>query len=152
MSKYEELSGLQGDLMGQDLMDDSVPMEQSDAPAENDVEAMKRRVKEMEEEVSRLKNMQNDLEADYEVTSTEEKAEIDSRSIYVGNVDYSVKPEMLQEHFKSCGTINRVTILCNKFNGSPKGYAYIEFSDPSLVANALVLNESVLCNRPLKVF
>ncbi|KAJ9089221.1 hypothetical protein DSO57_1015156 [Entomophthora muscae] len=152
MSKYEELSGLQGDLMGQDLMDDSVPMEQSDAPAENDVEAMKRRVKEMEEEVSRLKNMQNDLETDYEVTSTEEKAEIDSRSIYVGNVDYSVKPEMLQEHFKSCGTINRVTILCNKFNGSPKGYAYIEFSDPSLVANALVLNESVLCNRPLKVF
>ncbi|KAJ9089218.1 hypothetical protein DSO57_1015153 [Entomophthora muscae] len=166
MSKYSEFNGHQDDILGQDLMDDTVPMDQSDTPAENvglsiksriyivwDVEAMKRRVKEMEEEVSRLKNLQSELDKDFEAPSTEEeKAEIDSRSIYVGNVDYSVTPEMLQEHFKSCGTINRVTILCNKFNGSPKGYAYIEFSDPSLVANALVLNESVLVNRPLKVF
>jgi hypothetical protein len=30
-------------------------------------------------------------------------------------------------------------------------YAYVEFSEPSLVANALVLNESVFRGRNLKV-
>ena len=38
-----------------------------------------------------------------------------------GQVDYSSSPEELQEFFKSCGTINRVTILCDKFTGHPKG-------------------------------
>lgn len=39
---------------------------------------------------------------------------------FVGQVDYEVTPEELQAHFASCGTINRVTILCDKF-GQPKG-------------------------------
>ncbi|KAI0226375.1 hypothetical protein L0F63_002649, partial [Massospora cicadina] len=153
MAKYQEFTSLQEELMGQELIDDVVPMDQSQPLPDDELEAMKKRVKEMEEEVTRLKSIQTEMDKDFEAPSTEEeKAEIDSRSIYVGNVDYSVTPQILQEHFKSCGTINRVTILCNKYTGTPKGYAYIEFSDPSLVANALVLNESVLNNRPLKVF
>jgi polyadenylate-binding protein 2 len=52
---------------------------------------------------------------------TENKEEIDSRSIYIGNVDYSTTPEELQQHFQSCGTIQRVTILCDKHTGHPKG-------------------------------
>jgi polyadenylate-binding protein 2 len=40
----------------------------------------------------------------------------------VGNVDYSTSPEELQAHFQSCGSINRVTILLDKFTGHPKGY------------------------------
>ena len=36
-------------------------------------------------------------------------------------VDYSCTPEEVQEHFQSCGTVNRVTILIDKF-GQPKGY------------------------------
>ena len=47
--------------------------------------------------------------------------ETDEKSIYVGGVDYSTTPEELQDHFKSCGTIHRVTILCNKYTGQPKG-------------------------------
>lgn len=52
-------------------------------PSESDeIEAMKRRVKEMEEEAAKLREMQAKLE--------ENKAEIqddtDGRSIYVGNV------------------------------------------------------------------
>ena len=32
--------------------------------------------------------------------------EVDKRSVYVGNVDYEVTPEELQEHFKaSCGSV-----------------------------------------------
>ncbi len=46
---------------------------------------------------------------------------VDENSIYVGQVDYEVTPEELQAHFQGCGTINRVTILCDKFTGRPKG-------------------------------
>ena len=33
----------------------------------------------------------------------DEKEEIDTRSIYVGNVDYSVNPEELSSVFTGCG-------------------------------------------------
>jgi polyadenylate-binding protein 2 len=48
-------------------------------------------------------------------------------SIYVGQVDYSSTPEELLAHFESCGTVERVTIVCDKFTGKPKGFAYLEF-------------------------
>ncbi|KAE8225814.1 hypothetical protein CF319_g1509 [Tilletia indica] len=83
--------------------------------------------------------------------SEEEKEEVDSRSVYVGNVDYSTTPEDLHAHFSSCGNINRVTILCDKFTGHPKGYAYVEFADASLVTNAILLNESLFKGRLIKV-
>ncbi|KAL6980944.1 Polyadenylate-binding protein 1, variant 2 [Sarracenia purpurea var. burkii] len=79
-----------------------------------------------------------------------EKEEVDSRSIYVGNVDYSCTPEEVQQHFQSCGTVNRVTILTDKF-GQPKGFAYVEFVEIEAVQNALLLNESELHGRQLKV-
>lgn len=50
-----------------------------------------------------------------------------SKSIYVGQVDYSATPEELVSHFGACGTIERVTIMCDKFTGQPKGFAYLEF-------------------------
>ncbi|CAD6567432.1 MAG: cytoplasmic RNA-binding protein [Tremellales sp. Tagirdzhanova-0007] len=86
----------------------------------------------------------------------EESAAVDGRSVYIGNVDYGATPEEIQAHFQACGTINRVTILCDKFTGHPKGsnhgaYAYVEFSEPSIVQNALVLNESMFRGRLLSV-
>ncbi|WWC89775.1 uncharacterized protein L201_004701 [Kwoniella dendrophila CBS 6074] len=76
---------------------------------------------------------------------------VDSRSVYIGNVDYGATPEEIQAHFQACGTINRVTILCDKFTGHPKGYAYVEFAEPSIVQNAIVLNESMFRGRLITV-
>lgn len=145
-------------------------MSQDDGAVDEELEAMKQRVKEMEAEAAKLREMQAQVEKDMYKSSYSTnmmdtsgagypdpnadamaKAEIDSRSIYVGNVDYSSTPEEVQAHFQSCGTINRVTILCDKFTGSPKGFAYVEFADPSLVANALVLNDSLFKGRLIKV-
>jgi polyadenylate-binding protein 2 len=66
-------------------------------------------------------------------------------------VDYSCTPEEVQQHFQSCGTVNRVTILTDKF-GQPKGFAYVEFVEVDAIQNALLLNESELHGRQLKVF
>lgn len=80
---------------------------------------MKRRVAEMEEEAAKLREMQANL--DQQHTELNDKDDVDSRSIFVGNVDYSCSPEEVQAHFQSCGSINRVTILLDKFTGQPKG-------------------------------
>jgi polyadenylate-binding protein 2 len=85
------------------------------------------------------------------MTRTDSKEEIDRRSVYVGNVDYSSTPEEIQAHFQSCGVINRVTILCDKWTGHPKGFAYVEFADPNVVSNALALNDSLFKGRLIKV-
>lgn len=66
-------------------------------------------------------------------------------------MDWGSTPEEIQAHFQSCGTINRITILCDKWTGQPKGYAYVEFADPASVANAMVLNESLFRARLIKV-
>jgi RNA-binding proteins (RRM domain) len=53
-----------------------------------------------------------------------ENDERDSRSIFIGNVDYSTSTEELRNFFKECGDIERVTIPTDKFSKHPKGYAY----------------------------
>ncbi|TLS29667.1 hypothetical protein PpBr36_01892 [Pyricularia pennisetigena] len=118
---------------------------------QQEISAMKKRVAEMEEEAAKLREMQASLDSQSQELNTESRDDVDSRSIFVGNVDYSASPEEIQAHFQSCGSINRVTILLDKFTGQPKGFAYVEFTEPSLVAQALVLNESVFKGRNIKV-
>jgi len=103
----------------------------------------------MEEEDAKLRKMQDELENSQDVGVNKE--EVDARSIYVGNVDYTTTPEELQQHFHASGIINRVTIICDKFTGHPKGFAYVEFADKDSVGNAVLLNETLFKGRQLKV-
>lgn len=66
-------------------------------------------------------------------------------------VDYGATAEELEQHFHGCGAVNRVTILCNKYDGHPKGFAYIEFSEKDSVQMAMALDESLFRGRQLKV-
>ncbi|KAJ2958990.1 hypothetical protein NQZ79_g5496 [Umbelopsis isabellina] len=122
------------------------------AAGEDDPElaAMKARVEEMEQEAAKLRDMTAEVEKTMNGPE-EDKEAVDSRSVYVGNVDYGTAPEELQAHFQSCGTINRVTIICDKFTGHPKGFAYVEFAEPEHVNAATALNESLFRGRLLKV-
>ncbi|XP_049558803.1 embryonic polyadenylate-binding protein 2 [Orcinus orca] len=56
-----------------------------------------------------------------ETDSPTEVVEADHRSVYVGNVDYGGTAQELEAYFNHCGEIQRVTILCDKFSGHPKG-------------------------------
>ncbi|TMW40733.1 hypothetical protein DOY81_014188 [Sarcophaga bullata] len=125
-----------------------------------ELEAIKARVKEMEEEAEKIKQMQSEVDKQMAGSTTglatvplslEEKQEIDTRSVYVGNVDYGASAEELEAHFHGCGTINRVTILCNKADGHPKGFAYIEFGSKEYVETALAMNETLFRGRQIKV-
>ncbi|KAI3508395.1 hypothetical protein L2E82_22215 [Cichorium intybus] len=133
--------------------------EDVDNNSSKELEDMKKRLKEIEEEAGALREMQAKVEKEMgsvqedpsSASATQaEKEEADARSIYVGNVDYACTPEEVQQHFQSCGTVNRVTILTDKF-GQPKGFAYVEFVELESVQNSLLLNESELHGRQLKV-
>ncbi|KAM8945951.1 embryonic polyadenylate-binding protein 2 [Pelodytes ibericus] len=142
----------------QPKMGDEEKIEECDLD-DPELKAIRMRVREMEEETERLKGMstkERTLVASPKIglprlLSAEEKKEVDQRSVYVGNVDYGGTAKDLESHFSSCGLINRITILCDKFSGHPKGYAYIEFADKSSVEAAIGLDESVFRGRTIKV-
>ncbi|XP_018826827.2 polyadenylate-binding protein 2-like isoform X1 [Juglans regia] len=124
---------------------------------ETELEDMQKRLKEMEDESAALREMQAKFES--QMASAQDpgsaaatqanREEADSRSVFVGNVDYSCTPEEVHQHFQPCGTVNRVTIRTDKF-GQPKGYAYVEFLEAEAVQEALLLNDSELHGRHLK--
>ena len=140
-----------------EMENDDVDMNAEDNN-EPDFDDMDKRLKDIEDETAALKEMQAKVEKEMgsvqdlgtASASQVNREEIDSRSVFVGNVDYSCTPEEVQQHFQSCGTVNRVTIRTDKF-GQPKGYAYVEFIETEAVQEALLLNESELHGRQLKV-
>ncbi|KAJ7368071.1 hypothetical protein DFH08DRAFT_928374 [Mycena albidolilacea] len=137
---------------------------------------MKQRVAEMEKEAIKLRELQaaaaletNTADEDTNMETEEDKTIADGRSVYVGNVscrgllrrtrftfhpliqvDYGATPEEIQGHFQACGTINRVTILCDKFTGHPKGFAYVEFAEPEHIETALTMDNSLFRGRLIK--
>jgi len=123
-----------------------------------EIRLMKQRVAEMEREAEKLRELQAAAESastrdgsDGAAQLEDEKGAVDGRSVFVGNVDYSATPEELQAHFQACGTINRITILCDKFTGHPKGFAYVEFAEPDFVGAAMALDNSLFRGRLIKV-
>lgn len=146
---------LEGDM---DTHHADVDMSTADDDAVKELDEMKKRLKEMEEEAAALREMQAKVEKEMgavqdpasAAASQASKEEVDNRSVFVGNVDYACTPEEVQQHFQSCGTVNRVTILTDKF-GHPKGFAYVEFLEVEAIQEALLLNESELHGRQLKV-
>lgn len=135
------------------LLDDSENMHGDgvDEGNEEDLDALRARVKEMAEEAEKLKKLQSEVDRTNTTLSEAEKKEVDSRSIFVGNVDYGATAEELEQHFHGSGSVNRVTILCDKFSGHPKGFAYIEFADRDSVDTAMALDESLFRGRQIKV-
>jgi len=125
-----------------------------------ELEAIKARVREMEEEGEKLRQLQSEVDKQLAVPTSpnqslnlsfEEKMDVDNRSVFIGNVDYGATAEELEQHFHGCGSINRVTILCNKFDGHPKGFAYVEFTDKDSVSTAMALDDSLFRGRQIKV-
>eukprot|EP00980_Cylindrotheca_fusiformis_P011832 scaffold2816_cov121-Cylindrotheca_fusiformis.AAC.48 len=139
------------------------PEAEADEDDEEDLEKLQAEIKRMEEEAARITKETEELEkkkdsikgsSSSDAKKSGESGETpsqDGHSIYVGQVDYSATPEQLLSHFEACGTVERVTIVCDKFSGRPKGFAYLEFSTDEAVQNACKLDGSELLGRAIKV-
>ncbi|KAL7675478.1 hypothetical protein ACOME3_001744 [Neoechinorhynchus agilis] len=160
-ARMESLGGLESPMM----VDDPA-MEQNRVSA-LDVERVRERFAQIEREVRTADTSSNvgveessqgtsgpirEMESVPQYPTQAEKEEADRRSIYVGNVDYSTTADELEDFFKDCGSITRVTIMCDRFSGTPKGYAYVEFAQVESVTSAIALTDSLFKERNLKIF
>merc|ERR1712035_20551 len=158
--EYDE-SALLEESGGENEIETETNEGQGDEENDPELEAIKERVKAMEAEAEKLKVLQSEVEKQMSMgeiptgqpqfPTLEEKVDADNRSIYVGQVDYGATAEELEQHFHGCGAVNRVTIICDKFSGQPKGFAYIEFSEKESVDASMALEGSMFRGRQIKV-
>ena len=77
------------------------------------------------EEKPEEQKLANTVEEEQKQEETEEeKNKEEERSIYIKNVDYNTESKELEAHFAQCGKIEKVTIVCDKYNGHPLGYTF----------------------------
>ncbi|CAL9728096.1 hypothetical protein MOUN0_C02036 [Monosporozyma unispora] len=80
--------------------------------------------------------------------------EADSRSVFVSNIDFNITPAEIEEHFKDCGEIVRITLFNDNkhlHKNHKQGYSYIEFENVDCVEKALQLNDSILEGNKIKI-
>lgn len=102
----------------------------------------------------RVEDSDKSNEKEYQLTKEErysKQVEMDSRSIFVGNITQNTTVELLEQHFWQVGSIKRVTILYNKYTSVPKGYSYIEFDVGESVTAALKMNETEIDGSKITV-
>ena len=72
--------------------------------------------------------------------------------IYVGNLSYETTEQDLRQEFDAFGKVSSINVITDKFNGQPKGFAFVEMSTISEGQSAITgLNGKTLNERTLVV-
>lgn len=77
--------------------------------------------------------------------------EYDKKSIYISNLHQGTTNRELEDNFKECGKINRITIVRDPITRLSFGYAYMEFENAEAVEKALILNQSLFKGKQIEV-
>lgn len=74
------------------------------------------------------------------------------KKLYVGNLNFAITDEMLQQLFADCGTVETAEVIKDRYSGRSKGFGFVEFSNDT-EANAAIekLNGKDYEGRPLTV-
>uniref|UniRef100_A0A915DGW6 RRM domain-containing protein n=1 Tax=Ditylenchus dipsaci TaxID=166011 RepID=A0A915DGW6_9BILA len=76
---------------------------------------------------------------------------MEKNKLFVRNVDFKCSDEELRQLFSKYGAVESVRIVTHK-NGTPKGVAYVEYTNEQDANKALAANDSKLNGRKIKVF
>ncbi len=72
--------------------------------------------------------------------------------LFVGNIDFSVTENDLQDHFSKAGTVVSVNIIQDRMTGKSRGFGFVEMSSQEGATKAVEeLNSSELGGRKLTV-
>lgn len=75
-----------------------------------------------------------------------------SKKLYVGNLPFSTTEDELRDVFQRHGTVDSVAVITDRETGRPRGFAFVEMSEPSAAADAIrALDGSDLGGRNLRV-
>lgn len=75
-----------------------------------------------------------------------------AKSLYVGNLPYSVNDQSLASHFAQAGTVVSATVISDKFSGRSKGFGFVEMSTEEEAKKAIeMFDGQELDGRTIKV-
>jgi len=73
-------------------------------------------------------------------------------NIYVGNLDFKVTENDLEELFGEFGQVESARVITDKYNGRSKGFGFVTMEDDNEAKEAIeALNGKDLKSRPLTV-
>jgi cleavage stimulation factor subunit 2 len=74
------------------------------------------------------------------------------RVVFIGNIPYTVSEEEICRLFEQAGTVVNFRLVYDKETGKPKGFGFLEYTDPDSAATAVRnLNDTTLHGRTLRV-
>jgi cold-inducible RNA-binding protein len=72
--------------------------------------------------------------------------------LFVGNVDFTVTENDLQDAFAACGTVVEANLMVDRVSGRPRGFAFVTMGSPEEAEKAIQsLNGADLKGRNLTV-
>ncbi len=73
-------------------------------------------------------------------------------NIYVGNLNFQVKEQDLEELFSEYGSVNSVKIITDKYSGRSKGFGFVEMENDKEAKKAIEeLNGQAFQDRDMVV-
>jgi RNA recognition motif-containing protein len=74
------------------------------------------------------------------------------KNIFVGNLDFGVTESSIRSLFEPFGAVERVNLVTDRDTGRPRGFAFVEMTDPSEADKAIAsLNGTDLGGRTLNI-
>lgn len=73
------------------------------------------------------------------------------KTIYVGNVPFTMTETQLRETFEVHGTVHSAKLITDRESGRPRGFGFVEMDDEPAMAAIKALNEVDFGGRPLRV-
>ncbi len=74
------------------------------------------------------------------------------KKLFVGNLDWSVKDEDLQQAFGSFGEITSARVVTDRMSGRSRGFGFVEFATDEAAEEAKKqMNGKDMNGRPLRV-
>jgi RNA recognition motif-containing protein len=75
-----------------------------------------------------------------------------STKLFVGNLDFNVTENDLQDAFAACGTVVEANLMMDRATGRPRGFAFVTMGSPEEAQKAIeALNGKELGGRTLTV-
>ncbi len=75
-----------------------------------------------------------------------------STKLFVGNLDFKVTENDLQDAFAACGTVVEANLVTDRATGRSRGFAFVTMSSPEEAQKAIeAMNGKELGGRALKV-
>ncbi|XP_061357012.1 heterogeneous nuclear ribonucleoprotein 1-like isoform X2 [Gastrolobium bilobum] len=74
----------------------------------------------------------------------------DQGKVFIGGISWDTTEEKLKEYFGNYGDVSHASVMREKNTGKPRGFAFVVFSDPSILDN-LLQDKHVIDGRTVDV-